>query len=203
MPTLDEALAEAFETAYQDEAPPLSSIGQLVDAMGGAGRGGGIGRVARELGVAPRTVERWFAFERGGPGQRRQPPTARTRGLTANQRSVASRIRGLWTDRGIRLDVLERRLRGRKLVVDFDITWKPYPAQNRPDWRDGGRFGPLVLPPHRAAPIIRDGLEGLRTGDADAWERAADRLEGELAGALGLPEEAEADEAHSLVVSFE
>jgi hypothetical protein len=132
-----------------------------------------------------------------------RPGVAGARGLTAGQRSVADRIRGLWSDRDTRIDVLERRLRGRKLIVDFAITWRPYPPADRPSWDDGGRFGPLVLPPHRAAPIIRDGIEGLRTGDMDPWERAADRLEGELAGSLGLPGEAEAEDVHSLTVSFE
>jgi hypothetical protein len=105
--------------------------------------------------------------------------------------------------------VLERRLRGRKLVVRWDITWEPYPEpgdvrrEPAPPWRDEGRFGPLLLAEHRAAPIIRDGIEGLRTGDVDALDRAAERLAGELAGSVGLPEEAEASEAHSLSISFE
>lgn len=89
--------------------------------------------------------------------------------------------------------MLARRLRGRKLVVDFDVTWEPYPevvpggVRTAPasPWRDEGRFGPLVIPPDRAAPIIRDGIEGLRTGDADAWVSAADRLEGYLKGRVG------------------
>jgi hypothetical protein len=60
-----------------------------------------------------------------------------------------------------------------------------------------------VIPPDRAAPIIRDGIEGLRPADADAWAGAADRLEGYLKGRVGLPDEAEADEVHALTISFE
>jgi hypothetical protein len=41
-------------------------------------------------------------------------------------------------------------VQGHKLVVDFDITWQPYPLADRPPWRDGGRFGPLILSPPRA-----------------------------------------------------
>jgi hypothetical protein len=71
----------------QEEAPPLSSIGQLVDAMGGAGRGGGIGRVARALGVSPRTVERWFALSAAAPASAGRP---RPLGPAGSRRSTAA-----------------------------------------------------------------------------------------------------------------
>jgi hypothetical protein len=210
VPALDEALQAAFEAALDDEVPPeLPSIRELVELLGGPGRGGGTTRLAGELGVTARTVQRWLRAERGEAGETRAVATARARGLTARQRAIAGLIRGLWTDRDRRIDVLERRLRGRKLVVDFDLTWEPYPEPGAvrttpaPPWRDEGRFGPLVIPPDRAAPIIRDGIEGLRTGDADAWARTADRLEGYLKGRVGLPDEAEADEVHALTISFE
>ncbi len=212
MPTLEEALTNALEATLEAEAPPqMPSIGDLVELLGGRGRGGGTARLADLMDVTPRTVERWLKAERGEAGQARAAPTARARGLTAAQRAVADSLRGYWTDRDRRIDVLERRLRGRKLVVSWDITWEPYPEpvpggvrrEPAPPWRDEGRFGPLVIPPHRAAPIIRDGIEVLRTGDVDALDRAAERLAGELAGSVGLPEEAEASEAHSLTISFE
>jgi len=210
VPSLEEALTGALEAALESEAPPQApSIGDLVELLGGRGRGGGTTRLAGELGVSPRTVQRWLRAERGEGGETRAAATARVRGLTARQRGIADLIRGLWTDRDRRIDVLERRLRGRKLVVSWDITWEPYPEpgdvrrEPAPPWRDGGRFGPLVIPEHRAAPIIRDGIEVLRSGDVDALDRAAGRLAGELAGAVGLPEEAEASEAHDLTISFE
>jgi hypothetical protein len=76
----------------------------------------------------------------------------------------------------------------------------PYPEVHRPQWRSRERA--LLLPSHRAAPIIGDGIEGLRTGDADAWGRAAGRLLDELNGGVGLPAEAEVADVHSLTVSF-
>jgi hypothetical protein len=205
MPTLEEALQEAFEAALEAEVPPQEpSITDLVNVLGGPGRGGGTGRLAGMLGVDPRTVQRWLKTEREGlSATTRRAPSARLRGLTAEQRATLGRLRGLWTDRDRRIDVLDRRLRGRKLVVDWDITWEPYPEQDRPAWRDGGRWGPVTIPSHRAAPIIRSSLEGLRTGDVDAWERAAGLLGAELAAVVGLPAEAEVDETHSLSVSFE
>jgi hypothetical protein len=210
VPTLEEALTGALEATLEAEVPPqMPSIDDLVELLGGPGRGGGTARLAGELGVSTRTVERWLKAERGEPGQTRSAPTARVRGLTAANRAIADLIRERWSDRDRRIDVLERRLRGRKLVVSWDITWEPYPEpgdvrrEPAPPWRDEGRFGPLVIPEHRAAPIIRDGIEVLRTGDVDALDRAAERLAGELAGSVGLPEEAEASEAHSLTISFE
>lgn len=203
MPTLEEALQEALEATLEAEVPPQEpSITDLVNVLGGAG-GPGTARLAGMLGVVPRTVQRWLKAERGVGGETRRAPSARLRGLTADQRATLGRLRRLWTDRDRRIDVLERRLQGRKLVVDWDITWEPYPEQDRPKWSDGGRWGPVTIPSHRAAPIIRSALEGLRTGDADAWERAAGLLAGELAAVVGLPAEAEAEEAHSLSVSFE
>jgi hypothetical protein len=210
VPTLEEALTDALEATLEAEVPPqMPSIGDLVELLGGRGRGGGTAQLAGLLGVNPRTVQRWLKAERGEAGEARAAPTARVRGLTAANRAIADLIRERWSDRDRRIDVLERRLRGRKLVVSWDITWEPYPEpgdvrrEPAPPWRDEGRFGPLVIPEHRAAPIIRDGIEVLRTGDVDALDRAAGRLAGELAGAVGLPEEAEADEAHSLTISFE
>lgn len=198
---LDDAIRQAFEEA----APPLSSIGELVSAFGGPGRGGGVGRLAGELGVAPRTVQRWLAWERGElDRERRPPPTARARGLTAQQRTTADRIRGLWRRGDVRADEAERRLRGRRMVVEFDFTWEPYPEANRPQWRDGGRWGPLTLPPHRAAPIVAAGLQGLR-GDPDGYVEAGARLADELTDPLGLPGEAEVadDGVHALSIAFE
>lgn len=212
MPSLEEALLEALEATLEAEVPPLApSIGQLVEVLGGPGRGGGTARLAGLLGVTPRTVQRWRKAERGEAGETRAAATARARGLTAAQQATADLIRGLWTDRDRRIDVLERRLRGRKLVVAWDITWEPYPEvvpggvrrEPAPPWRDGGRWSPVTIPEHRAAPIIRDGIEVLRTGDAEVLQHAAELLAGELAGVLGLPGEAEADEVHSLTISFE
>jgi hypothetical protein len=107
VPALDEALQAAFEAALDDEVPPeLPSIRELVELLGGPGRGGGTTRLAGELGVAPRTVQRWLKAERGEAGETRAAATARARGLTARQRGIAGLIRGLWTDRDRRIDVL-------------------------------------------------------------------------------------------------
>jgi hypothetical protein len=212
MPSLEEALMGALEMTLEAEVPPQEpSITDLVNVLGGPRRGGGTTRLAAMLDVKPRTIQRWLKTERGEAGETRTAPTARVRGLTAAQRATLDQIRGLWTDRDRRIDVLERKLHGRKLVVDWDITWEPYPEVipggvrrvPAPPWRDEGRWSPVTIPEYRAAPIIRNGIEVLRTGDAEVLDHAAGLLAGELAGWLGLPGKAEADEVHSLTISFE
>jgi hypothetical protein len=212
MPSLEDVLMAALEATLEAEVPPQApSIADLVNVLGGPRRGGGTTRLAGMLDVEPRTVQRWLKTERGEAGETRAAPTARVRGLTAAHRATLDQIRGLWTDRDRRVDVLERKLRGRKLVVAWDITWEPYPEvkpggvrrEPAPPWRDEGRFGPVTIPEYRAAPIIRDGIEVLRTGDVEVLQHAAGLLAGELAGWCGLPGEAEADEVHSLTISFE
>jgi hypothetical protein len=194
---LEYALREAFEA----ERRPLSSIGELVDVSGGRGRGGGTGRVARMLGVEPRTVERWLVFEEAGPGpNRRASPAQRTRGLTSRARTIGDRIRRLWDSPDVQADALEQRARGRGLRIDFDISFQPYPDKNRPVWRS--RPQTLRLGAGAAAPVTQAAIRALRTDDAEEWAKAAALLEDQLGGLLGLPAEAEVETVHSLSVSL-
>jgi hypothetical protein len=74
-------------------------------------------------------------------------------------------------------------------------------AGDAKQWRDPG--GGAGVADQRGGDIAVAVETEADDGDVDALDRAAGLLAGELAGAVGLPEEAEADEAHSLTISFE
>lgn len=185
------SLESALEGALDDRAEPLGSVGELVESYGGMRRGGAQA-AASDLGVSARTVERWVKAERGEPGETRRPPTERTR-LSAADRTSASRLRGLFSSRERRYAALVRSAKGRKVVLHYHATFRPYPSKNKAPYTTSGS---IILPSHVLNAIARGDLG--EASDEIAYDMVAEEFSFGLAGA---PEEAEID-VHSLSIEI-
>jgi hypothetical protein len=176
-------LGSSVRGAMDRQAPPLRSVSELVESYGGARRGG-VQRAASDIGVSPRAVERWLRYETGAGGETRQPPTQRTKGLTAEGKRQAGRIRQLGESRERRRAGLIRRARGGKVSMRYRAAFRPY--RKRHTWTMP-EPNEIALPP-RVLEEIASGEMGEALADIE-YEMVAE----ELGGALAASGETEVD----------
>lgn len=151
---LSQAVAGGVETMREGmpAAQPPASMHELVELYGGRGRGGGVGRVATELGISQRSVERYLKRELGEGGQQRAP----NKNIRERIRELSGRIAGERSHAEVRKRGADVVFTG--MIAVYSDKRRRYDERER-------RNAQTYIPGEQMAPIF-DALAAGRSEDA-------------------------------------